>query len=88
MKPLLITAPSGCGKGTLINRLIKEYPHYFELSISFTTRHPRVGEVDGVNYYFVSKELFKKEIEEGNFIEYVEYSGNYYGTNKKKIEEI
>ena len=88
VRPLLICGPSGCGKGTLMKRLMKDYPHYFKLSVSYTTRHPREEDIDGVTYNFVSKDDFKKEIEKNNFIEYVEYSGNFYGTNQKNVEEI
>lgn len=53
-KPLIITAPSGCGKGTLIRRLMSDFPQYFELSVSYTTRHPRKEDKEGVTYHFVS----------------------------------
>jgi guanylate kinase len=86
--PLLICGPSGTGKGTLVKRLLKDYPHYFALSVSYTTRHPREEDTDGVTYNFVSKDEFKKELEQGKFIEYAEYSGNFYGTNRKYVEDI
>ncbi len=88
LKPIIITAPSGAGKGTLISKLLKDYPHYFELSVSYTTRQPRKEDKNGVTYYFVGKEEFKKEIANNNFIEYTEYNGNYYGTLKQQVEKI
>lgn len=88
IKPLVICAPSGCGKGTVINRLLKEFPQAFKLSVSFTTRQPRKGEVDGVNYFYVSREDFEAEIAKNNFIEYVKYADNYYGTNKTQVQSI
>ena len=56
---LVITAPSGCGKGTLIRKLINDFPEYFELSVSFTSRNPRVEDKEGVTYHFVSKKDFE-----------------------------
>ena len=88
ISPLLICGPSGCGKGTLVRRLKKDYPKIFKLSVSYTTRPPRKEDIDGITYNFVNKEDFQKEIKKGNFIEYVEYSGNYYGTNQRHVEEI
>merc|ERR1711976_818954 len=88
IKPLIICAPSGCGKGTLIKKLIKNYPHYFKLSVSYTTRQPRKEDIDGVTYNFVDKDKFSEEINNNNFIEYVEYNGNYYGTNYNYINNI
>ena len=67
---------------------MRDYPHLFQLSVSYTTRHPRKEDKDGVTYFFVSKEKFKEEIENNNFIEFVEFSGNFYGTNKEQVEKI
>lgn len=84
---IVISGPSGCGKGTLCGELLKHNPNLF-LSISMTTRAPREGEVDGVNYYFVTKEEFEKRINENKFLEYaIVHNNNYYGTPKDKVEE-
>ena len=82
---LVITGPSGVGKGTLVNRLLKS--DEFALSISCTTRKPRVGEEHGKAYFFISKEEFLKRVEEGDFLEYDEHFGNFYGTPKSFVEE-
>ncbi len=84
---LIISAPSGAGKTTLINRLLSEYKEY-EFSISSTTRSVRNGEIDGKDYYFISQEEFKKQILYNDFIEWAEVHGNYYGTSKKEIDRI
>ncbi len=82
---LVISGPSGVGKGTLVNMLRKEFPS-LEFSISYTTRSPREGEVDGKDYFFVSKEKFKRLIEEDFFAEWARVHSNYYGTPKEEIE--
>lgn len=87
-RPLVISGCSGVGKGTLIKFLLEKYPEVFELSISYTTRRPRQGEVHGREYYFVTKEEFQKEIEKDVFAEYCEVHGNFYGTHKGKLNEI
>ena len=84
--PLVIMGPSGCGKETLHKRLRRQYPHHFAFSVSYTTRAPRPGEVDGVNYFFVTKEQFQARIESGDFLEHVTFSGNQYGTSKSYLE--
>lgn len=76
---VVLSAPSGCGKDTVFRAIEKLRDDVVE-SISATTRKPRPGEVDGVNYYFKTREEFEKMIEEGGFFEHAEYSGNYYGT--------
>jgi len=83
---LLLSGPSGCGKSSLLKEVYKVINNYY-FSISTTTRAPRVGEKDGVDYYFVSKEEFKKDIEENNFLEWAEVHGNYYGTSLKPIHK-
>lgn len=88
IKPLVICAPSGCGKGTLIGRLLKDFPLAFKLSVSFTTRPARMGEANGVNYFFVGREEFEDEISQHNFIEFVRYADNYYGTNRTQVQAI
>lgn len=82
----VISAPSGCGKGTILSEVLKNFKniHY---SVSATTRAPRDGEVDGVNYYFISREEFEREISNGGMFEYAEFCGNYYGTPKAKVYE-
>jgi len=84
-KFIVISGPSGVGKGTICNVLLKEFNAWF--SVSMTTRGIREGEVDGVNYYFVSKDEFKKRIEDGKLLEYNIYNDNYYGTPKDKVLE-
>jgi len=81
---LLLSGPSGCGKSSLLKELYKVVDNYY-FSISTTTREPRVGEEDGVDYLFVTKEEFQKDIQEGNFLEWAEVHGNYYGTSIKPI---
>lgn len=88
LKPLVITAPSGCGKGTLITRLLKEFPHIFAQSLSHTTRAPREGEVQGFKYIFTTKEKFEEEIAQNGFLEYTQYNGNYYGTSKQAVMDV
>ncbi len=85
MKNLLIviSGPSGVGKGTIVDRLLKR--GNFSLSVSCTTRSPRVGEVDGKSYFFISEKEFLKMIDEGGFLEYSNHFENYYGTPKKFV---
>lgn len=85
---IILSGPSGVGKETVRNRLMKIKKFDLVYSISMTTREPRNQEVDGVNYYFVSQEEFKKNIENDNFLEYAKFVGNYYGTPKDKVESI
>lgn len=84
-KFIVISGPSGVGKGTICDKLIKELDAWY--SVSMTTRDMREGEVDGINYYFISKEEFKKRIDEGKLLEYNIYNDNYYGTPKDKVLE-
>lgn len=83
---LILSGPSGCGKSTLLKEVYKEISDYY-FSISTTTRQPRVGEENGVDYFFVSKEEFEKDIEDDNFLEYALVHGNYYGTSLKPINK-
>lgn len=78
-KLIVLTGPSGVGKGTLVQRLLKQHPQLF-LSISATTRLPRPGEIDGKDYYFVGVEKFEDMINKGEFLEWAKFTGNYYGT--------
>lgn len=80
----VISGPSGAGKGTLVARLLQEVPDAW-LSVSATTRSPRAGELDGVNYYFMSREEFERLIEQEGFLEWAEYSGNCYGTPYESV---
>lgn len=82
----IVSGPAGSGKGTVVNELIAKHPS-LTLSISATTRQPRPGEVDGVHYHFISKEEFEQRIKDGKMLEYATYSGNYYGTPQKEVEE-
>jgi guanylate kinase len=84
-KVLVITGPSGVGKGTLIRGLRERIPE-FELSVSATTRLPRPGERDGVDYHFMSPEEFERRIQNGEFVEHATYSGNRYGTLRSELE--
>ncbi len=84
-KLIVITGPSGVGKGTLVEHLLWSHPELY-LSISVTTRSPRPHEEDGTNYYFVNHEKFHQMIEEDTFLEWAEYAGNYYGTPKSSIK--
>jgi guanylate kinase len=81
---IVISAPSGTGKTTLCHMLLKEFKD-LEFSISYTTRKPREGEVNGKDYFFVNKETFQKMIDEGDFLEWAEVYGNFYGTSKSQI---
>ena len=81
----VISGFSGAGKGTLMKRLLNEYDNY-SLSISATTRDPRPGERDGVDYFFVTKERFQEMIQNDELLEYAKYVDNYYGTPKAYVE--
>lgn len=83
---IVLSGPSGVGKSTVIAELLGERTD-IHFSVSFTTRSPRVGEVSGVSYNFVSKEEFEGMIEREELLEYAQYVGNYYGTSLKVIEE-
>ncbi len=83
---VVISGPSGAGKGTIIDELLK-INHQIHLSISMTSRPIRGKEQNGKEYYFVTREEFEQKIQENEFLEYAEYSGNYYGTPRGKINE-
>jgi guanylate kinase len=82
---VVITGPSGVGKGTLIRGLMERLPN-LELSISATTRPPRPGEQDGVDYHFLSREDFDRRVAEGAFLEHAHYAGRSYGTLRSELE--
>ena len=84
-KLIVISGPSGVGKGTIVNELLKKGD--YALSISCTTRAPRVGEMEGVSYFFISREKFLSLIEEDGFLEYDNHFENYYGTPKDFVEK-
>lgn len=85
---IVISGPSGVGKGTVRKALFEKRGHRLSYSISMTTRKPREGEVDGVDYYFVTREEFQRRIDNGQFLEWAEFVGNYYGTPKDKVDEL
>lgn len=83
---LVFSGPSGAGKGTICRVLQQDNPA-FRLSVSATTRPPRSGEVDGVHYHFLKREVFKEMIEDGQLLEWAEVYGNYYGTPRRFVRE-
>ena len=83
----MLSGPSGVGKGTVRKAIFSQENTSFEYSISMTTRSPRVGEVDGVDYFFKSREEFESLIEQGKLLEYAEFVGNYYGTPVDYVRE-
>ena len=83
---IVVSAPSGCGKGTILSEVLKDDRFYY--SVSATTRSPRLGEMNGVTYHFITKQDFEERIKNNAMLEYAEYCGNYYGTPKKEIDEM
>lgn len=83
---IVVSGFSGSGKGTIMKELLKKYPEDYALSISATTRQPREGERDGVEYFFKTTEEFEQMIRQGELVEYARYVGNYYGTPKAYVE--
>lgn len=81
-KPLVVSGPSGVGKGTLLDKLTEKYNNKFGFSVSYCTRAARPGEEHGVHYFFITKEAFKAMIDQDAFIEHCEVHGNFYGTSK------
>ena len=84
----VMSGPSGTGKGTICNELLANENNDVFLSVSSTTREKRKGETDGVTYNYTTVENFKKMIDNGEMLEYAMYSGNYYGTPKKTVEDM
>lgn len=85
-KLIVLTGPSGVGKGTLLRSLLRRHPELY-LSISVTTRAPRPGEVHGKNYYFVTRAEFEQMVMSQQLLEWAEFAGNYYGTPRQPVEE-
>lgn len=85
---IVLSGPSGVGKGTVRKAIFSQEETAFQYSISMTTRSPREGEVDGVDYFFKTKEEFEQLIAEGKLLEYAEYVGNYYGTPVDYVNEM
>ena len=83
---VVVSGFSGAGKGTVLSQVFQRRPDLY-FSVSFTTRAPRTGEQDGVDYHFITREAFEERIHRGEFLEYAEYVGNYYGTSLKVIQE-
>lgn len=85
---MIFSAPSGAGKSTVVKHLMKKFP-YLGFSVSATSRDPRLGERDGVEYFFLNNEEFKRKVANGEFVEYQEvYPGLYYGTLKSEVERL
>ena len=86
-KLFVISGCSGVGKGTVLKEFMARNSDDFMLSVSCTTRKPRVGAVDGVNYFFLTHEEFEKAVQEDKFLEHAQFAGNFYGTKKKFIKQ-
>ncbi|KAF3481591.1 uncharacterized protein GIQ15_04350 [Arthroderma uncinatum] len=87
-RPIVISGPSGVGKGTLCQKLINSYPDIFAFTVSHTTRGLRPGEVEGVSYYFVSPSSFQSLVSQSGFVEHAVFSGHNYGTSKQNISDL
>lgn len=85
---IVITGPSGVGKTTLIKKLLNKYKDKIIFSVSYTSRDPRINEINGIDYFFISKEEFEKRIKKNKFLEYALVHKNYYGTDKQFVENI
>ena len=85
-KLIVLTGPSGVGKGTLVRSLLQRHPELF-LSVSVTTRSPRPGEIDGISYSFIDRPRFERMVANGELLEWAEFAGNYYGTPRNAVEE-
>ncbi len=84
---IILSGPSGSGKDTVLNKLV-EADSNVKVSVSMTTREKRAGEIDGLHYYFVSREYFEKKISENRMLEFAEYAKNYYGTPAEPVDEM
>lgn len=83
---IVLTGPSGVGKGTLLRSLVQRHPELY-VSISVTTRSPRPGEIDGIDYFFVDRPKFERMIATGELLEWAEFTGNLYGTPREAVED-
>lgn len=83
---MVVSGPSGCGKGTMLAEIVKSDNIFY--SVSATTRSPRPGETDGINYHFLTKDRFEEMITDEGMLEYASYCGNYYGTPRKPVEDM
>ncbi len=83
-KLIVLTGPSGVGKGTLMQKLLAQHPQLY-YSVSATTRSPRPGEIDGKSYYFITPNSFQELVAQGEFLEWAEFAGNYYGTPRAAV---
>jgi guanylate kinase len=83
---IVLTGPSGVGKGTLVRSLLQRHPNLY-LSVSVTTRSPRPGEIEGKNYYFVNRLQFEQMVSKGELLEWAEFAGNYYGTPRLPVTQ-
>ncbi|HRD56218.1 MAG TPA: guanylate kinase [Parachlamydiaceae bacterium] len=86
-KVFVVSAPAGTGKTTLVKKLLEEFPHV-KATVSCTTRPPRKGEVEGVDYFFIERQAFEQKIKDGQFLEHVKLYGDYYGTSKDSIQKL
>ena len=84
---IVISGPSGAGKGTICKELLDKHNNIY-ISVSATTRSPRAGEVDGINYYFLTKESFEEKVSQNGFLEYANVHGNFYGTPKVNVDKM
>lgn len=87
-KPIVISGPSGVGKGTLINKLMKDFPTMFGFSVSHTTRAPREGEKNHVHYHFTERSVMEQEIKDEKFLEFASVHGNLYGTSTEAVDAV
>lgn len=87
-RPVVLSGPSGAGKSTLVKKLMKEYNGVFGFSVSHTTRSPRPGEENGKDYHYVTREVMQTAIDNGEFLENAEFSGNLYGTSKAAVQDV
>ena len=87
-RPIIFCGPSGVGKSTMIKKLFSEFPKSFGLSCSHTSRLPRQGETDNIDYHFTGRQEFLELVEKGEFIEHAEFAGNLYGTSYSAVESV
>ncbi|VDO08647.1 unnamed protein product [Rodentolepis nana] len=88
LRPVVLSGPSGAGKSSLLQMLMENFPQTFAFSISHTTRKPRPGEVHGKDYIFVTEDQMLKDIDDGKFLEYAQFAGNYYGTPREAVTSV